>query len=67
MSSIAHIKHAQRFELFGEILYLCGSMIFMYDALHPYTSPTYLAGTILYGVGSCSMLIQSVLTLWIPG
>ena len=66
MKSLSYIKYAQRFELIGEVLCLGGSLAFMYDAIHHYDLGPYLIGSILYGCGSSFMLIQSILTLYIP-
>ena len=62
------IKRAQWFELFGEVSCLIGSAIFVADAFIVEETPFrsfYLWGSICYGVGATSMIIQSVKTLLI--
>ena len=62
------IKSAQWFELFGEVSCLIGSVIFVTDAFTVEETPFhsfYLWGSICYGVGATSMIIQSVKTLLI--
>lgn len=61
------IKYAQRFELFGELCCLTGSIIYMCDSLTSQTfSLPYFMGSFCIGIGNANMLIQSILTIKIP-
>ena len=66
MSTLRHIKYAQRFELVGEFCCLLSSIFFMYDAFLGELEPYYFSGSVLYCMGSTSMLVQSILTISIP-